>query len=539
MEVLSAQPTTANGPLAVGQTVMESASSLAASSPSLLQPSIAVQNLPNGDMHQLSSSGSPALNPAATVPGGSAAAAAAVPLVSPAGPSSSAPPAQPPATSPPPSALVPDHAAMHVPAAPPQPPAVAPHGTGNTPTAPQAGLSAAGPSGAPAGPTSAPAGTSAAPSGPRKVSASEIQVVQNLIERCLQMYMPQAQVVQTLQAQAKIEPGFTTLVWQKLEEQNPDFFKAYYLRLKLKDQIVMFNYLLEQQVNMVQKLHMSWLQALPSLMACPPPPPGAPGLRQGQPPAGAMPPGVPPGMPGMPPGLPGMPPLPPSQQFPAFPGMPPSMMLPGLMGPLGMMPPGMPGIPPGIHPGSMPMSMDTTSAGSAGPSGAVPAPGTVPAAATSAAAPSLPGVSAAPPAPLHSSGVDLLAAALDGPGDLGPLLHGDLAAADLHLMEGLETLTGPSSSAGGLGGDAAGGMGLSLALDLNPSDLPNLPKNFSFSDFGTFDLQLGNPADGGVMDLDLGDGTGADGASGNAALPRAFSLGDMAPLDFEVLEKEV
>ena len=33
--------------------------------------------------------------------------------------------------------------------------------------------------------------------------------------------------------QAKIEPGFTNLVWEKLEEQNPDFFKAYYIRLKV------------------------------------------------------------------------------------------------------------------------------------------------------------------------------------------------------------------------------------------------------------------------------------------------------------------
>lgn len=62
------------------------------------------------------------------------------------------------------------------------------------------------------------------------------------------------QVVYTLQQQAKIEPGFTQLVWQKLEEQNPDFFKAYYTRLKLKDQIVLFNHLLEQQVAMFQKM---------------------------------------------------------------------------------------------------------------------------------------------------------------------------------------------------------------------------------------------------------------------------------------------
>lgn len=155
----------------------------------------------------------------------------------------------------------------------------------------------------------------------RKVSTSDIQLVQNLIERCLQMYMSQREVVTTLQSQAKIEPGFTGLVWQvhpappsppilksthhttrthaalrpptyptplprqsivvaridsrkaarhatalsstdegggrgamqKLEEQNPDFFRAYYTRLKLKDQIVLFNHLLLQQVNVMQR----------------------------------------------------------------------------------------------------------------------------------------------------------------------------------------------------------------------------------------------------------------------------------------------
>lgn len=35
--------------------------------------------------------------------------------------------------------------------------------------------------------------------------------VQNLIERCLQLYMNQKEVVETLLDQAKIEPGFTEL----------------------------------------------------------------------------------------------------------------------------------------------------------------------------------------------------------------------------------------------------------------------------------------------------------------------------------------
>ena len=37
--------------------------------------------------------------------------------------------------------------------------------------------------------------------------------------------------------------GFTCLVWQKLEEQNPSFFYVYNIMLRLKDQIVSYNYL--------------------------------------------------------------------------------------------------------------------------------------------------------------------------------------------------------------------------------------------------------------------------------------------------------
>ncbi|XP_022158555.1 uncharacterized protein LOC111025014 [Momordica charantia] len=86
----------------------------------------------------------------------------------------------------------------------------------------------------------------------RRVSRQDIQLVQNLIERCLQLYMNQKEVVETLLNQAKIEPGFTELVWQKLEEENREFFREYYLRLTVKHQIVEFNRLLEQQVRMMQ-----------------------------------------------------------------------------------------------------------------------------------------------------------------------------------------------------------------------------------------------------------------------------------------------
>ncbi|CAH8339601.1 unnamed protein product [Eruca vesicaria subsp. sativa] len=91
----------------------------------------------------------------------------------------------------------------------------------------------------------------------RRVSRQDIQLVQNLIERCLQLYMNQKEVVETLLEQAKIEPGFTELVWQKLEEENREFFKAYYLRLMVKHQIMEFNKLLEQQVRHMQQMHPS------------------------------------------------------------------------------------------------------------------------------------------------------------------------------------------------------------------------------------------------------------------------------------------
>jgi hypothetical protein len=45
--------------------------------------------------------------------------------------------------------------------------------------------------------------------------------------------------------------GRRTTVWQKLEEQNPEFFKAYYTRLKVKDQMELFNTLLEYQAQLL------------------------------------------------------------------------------------------------------------------------------------------------------------------------------------------------------------------------------------------------------------------------------------------------
>ncbi|KAG9400311.1 hypothetical protein AC1031_010529 [Aphanomyces cochlioides] len=81
-------------------------------------------------------------------------------------------------------------------------------------------------------------------------SWNEILHVQNLIERCLQQSMSQNDIINALQAQANVDPNFTRTVWQKLEEQNPSFFEAYALHLTLKEQILTFNYLVNQQREM-------------------------------------------------------------------------------------------------------------------------------------------------------------------------------------------------------------------------------------------------------------------------------------------------
>ena len=53
----------------------------------------------------------------------------------------------------------------------------------------------------------------------------------------------------------------TYTVWQKLEEQNPEFFTAYKMRLRLQDQIRTFNQLLEQHMQMSNQSRATQLNA--------------------------------------------------------------------------------------------------------------------------------------------------------------------------------------------------------------------------------------------------------------------------------------
>jgi uncharacterized protein (TIGR01589 family) len=70
--------------------------------------------------------------------------------------------------------------------------------------------------------------------------------------------MTQTEIIAALQTQANIDPAFTCLVWQKLEEQNPEFFYSYGVRINVRDQIVAFNYLVDQQVVSANCLYASF-----------------------------------------------------------------------------------------------------------------------------------------------------------------------------------------------------------------------------------------------------------------------------------------
>ncbi|XP_011000446.1 PREDICTED: uncharacterized protein LOC105108011 isoform X2 [Populus euphratica] len=56
----------------------------------------------------------------------------------------------------------------------------------------------------------------------------------------------------------------TSIVWQKLEEENREFFRAYYLRLKVKQQIEEFNKLLVQQAHLMHDLNSTRVAPMPT-----------------------------------------------------------------------------------------------------------------------------------------------------------------------------------------------------------------------------------------------------------------------------------
>ena len=75
----------------------------------------------------------------------------------------------------------------------------------------------------------------------RKFGTREIVIVQSLIERCLTFYATKEEVMEILEKKCGIDEVISSVIWDKLEKENEEFFKEYYKRLKMKERIEAFN----------------------------------------------------------------------------------------------------------------------------------------------------------------------------------------------------------------------------------------------------------------------------------------------------------
>ncbi|ESQ30509.1 hypothetical protein EUTSA_v10012313mg, partial [Eutrema salsugineum] len=77
--------------------------------------------------------------------------------------------------------------------------------------------------------------------------------IKGKIEACIQKYMSMEQTMTYLHENHQIYPPLVTAIWERLQRDNPDFFKEYNKRCEVARQIATFNDLLAQQVYLMQK----------------------------------------------------------------------------------------------------------------------------------------------------------------------------------------------------------------------------------------------------------------------------------------------
>ncbi|KAL8094723.1 hypothetical protein AgCh_036295 [Apium graveolens] len=61
-------------------------------------------------------------------------------------------------------------------------------------------------------------------------AAAYIHMVQHLIEECILFTMSKDDCMEALSKHANILPAITSTVWKELENENKEFFEAYYTK---------------------------------------------------------------------------------------------------------------------------------------------------------------------------------------------------------------------------------------------------------------------------------------------------------------------
>ncbi|CAD5166136.1 unnamed protein product [Musa acuminata subsp. malaccensis] len=80
-----------------------------------------------------------------------------------------------------------------------------------------------------------------------------IDQVKVLIEECLMQYMNKEEVLNDLCTRKGVDRGITETVWEKLVQDNSEFFQQYYAKTMLKKQILCYKYVLEKQVRLTHE----------------------------------------------------------------------------------------------------------------------------------------------------------------------------------------------------------------------------------------------------------------------------------------------
>ena len=83
--------------------------------------------------------------------------------------------------------------------------------------------------------------------------------VQLMIEQYLQFYYTNAEIAHELEKK-NVPKETTNYILEKLEEQNPDYFRAYGYRLRAKEQISRFSELIQRHTMMMSQLEQQQMQ---------------------------------------------------------------------------------------------------------------------------------------------------------------------------------------------------------------------------------------------------------------------------------------
>lgn len=75
-----------------------------------------------------------------------------------------------------------------------------------------------------------------------------------MIEECLRVYMSAEDICEALRVQQDVDAAHTRAIYNSLKSASPEFFEVYELRLRVKEQIAAFNFVVAQQVVAAQEV---------------------------------------------------------------------------------------------------------------------------------------------------------------------------------------------------------------------------------------------------------------------------------------------